>query len=331
MTQSKIKIAIQATSRQERFDQMVRTIRRVVPDDQITYSFCPNQKVLAKEIVDADIVVCFSISPEVFSKAQKLAWLHIGSDGIDHTWFHGLQVSDVLITHAENITTIPVAESVFAHLLYLNKQFNQVQKFRQSREWMQWQIAANIRILHGQILGIIGTGQIGGQVARLAEAFGMQVIGLRRQVSSKDAAIPHFHRVYPRSRLHQLLSESDNVVLAVPATDETRGMIGRREFKAMKSSAYLINVARGSIVEEAALIHALEHKIIAGAALDVYASEPLSPGSALFNLPNLFMTPHTAGNYPGYVEAATLDFAEKLKGFLLGHPLTGIIDKSRGY
>lgn len=331
MTQSKIKVAIQATSRRERFDQMVRTIRTVVPDDQITYTFCPNQKVLAAEIVDADIAVCFSISPEVFSKAQKLAWLHIGSDGIDHTWFYGLQVSDVLITHAESITTIPVAESVFAHLLYLNKQFNAVQHFRQSREWMQWQIAANIRILNGQTLGIIGTGQIGGQVARLAQAFGMRTIGLRRQVSGKNAVVPHFDQVFPRSRLHQLLGESDNVVIAVPTTDETRGMIGKREFKAMKSSAYLINVARGSIVDETALIHALENKVIAGAALDVYTTEPLPPGSPLFNLPNLFMTPHTAGNYPGYMDAATLDFAEKLKGFLLGHPLTGIIDKSRGY
>lgn len=331
MTQSKIKVAIQATSRRERFDQMVRAIQSVVPDDQITYTFCPNQKVLANEIVDADIVVCFSISPEVFSRAQKLAWLHIGSDGIDHTWFHGLQVSDVLITHAESITTIPVAESVFAHLLYLNKQFNTVQKFRQSREWMQWQIAANIRILHGQTLGIIGTGEIGGQVARLAQAFGMRTLGLRRRVGGDNTAVPNFDQVYPRSRLHQLLAESDAVVIAVPATDETRGMIGKREFKAMKSSAYLINVARGSIVDEAALIQALERKVIAGAALDVYATEPLPPSSRLFDLPNLFMTPHTAGNYPGYVDAATLDFANKLKGFLLGHRLTGIIDKSRGY
>lgn len=331
MTQSKIKIAIQATSHKERFDHMVRLIRSVVPDDQIDYSFCPNQKVLATEIVDADITVCFSISPEVFSKAQKLAWLHIGSDGIDHTWFHGLQVSDVLITHSENITTIPVAESVFAHLLYLNKQFNAVQNFRQSREWMQWEIAANIRLLHGQTLGVIGTGQIGGQIGKLAQAFGMRTVGLRRQVPGKNASVPNFDHVYPRSRLHQLLAESDNVVIAVPATEETRGMIGKREFRAMKSNAYLINVARGSIVDETALIRALETKMIAGAALDVYATEPLPPGSPLFNLPNLFMTPHTAGNYPGYVDAATLDFAQKLKGFLLGHPLTGIIDKSRGY
>ena len=331
MTQSKIKIVIQATSHPERFDRMLELIKGIVHDDQIDYVYCPNQKVLAEQIVDADIAVCFSISPDVFSKAQKLSWLHFGSDGIDHTWFYGLQVKDVLITHAENITTIPVAESVFGLLLYLNKQYSMVQKFRQTREWMQWQIAANIRILHGQTLGIIGTGQIGLQIAKLAKAFGMRTLGLKRQITEKDQHLANFDQIFPKSRLHQLLAVSDSVVLAIPATDETNGMFGSLEFKAMKPSAYLINVARGSIVNEAALIHALESKQIAGAAIDVYDTEPLPPGSPLFKIPNLYMTPHTAGNYPAYVDAATVDFAQKLKGYLLGQPLTGIIDKSRGY
>lgn len=331
MTQSKIKVVIQATSHPERFDRMVEMIRGIVHDDQIDYVFCPSQKVLAEQIVDADIAVCFSISPDVFSRAQKLSWLHFGSDGIDHTWFHGLQVSDVLITHAESITTIPMAESVFGHLLYLNKQYNMVQRFRQSREWMQWQIAARIRILNGQTLGIIGTGQVGSQIAQMAKAFGMRTLGLKRQVSDKNLELPYFDQIFQRSRLHQLLAVADSVVLVVPATDETKGMIGSLEFKAMKPSAFLINVARGSIVNEAALIHALETKQIAGAAIDVYDTEPLPPSSPLFKIPNLYMTPHTAGNYPGYVDAATVDFAQKLKGFLLGQPLSGIIDKSRGY
>ncbi len=331
MPQSKIKIAIQATSRQERFDRMVGLIRQIVPDDQINYAFCPNQKILSREIINADVVVCFSISPEVFSRAERLSWLHIGSDGIDHTWSHALQTSDVLITHADNITRIPVAESVFSMLLYLSKQYYRVQQFRQSREWMQWQVAANIRILQGQTLGIIGAGAIGLEVARLGRAFGMRPIGLKRTVSARDSVLPNFDVVYPRLRLLQLLSESDCVVVTVPLTEETRQMVGMREFKAMKPNAFFINVSRGAVLNEVALGQALRQKLFAAAAIDVYATEPLPPTSDLFNIPNLFMTPHIAGNYPGYVDAATIDFANKLKGFLLGQPLTGIVDKSRGY
>ncbi len=325
-----LKVAIQATSRRERFERIVQQIKSIVPDERVEYVFCPDQKILAREIVDADVVVCFSIAPETFAKAQKLAWLHIGSTGVDHTFFPAIQQSDVLVTHAENVTPGPVAEYVFAALLYFMKRIDLWQDFMRERQWLQWQVAARIRLLQGRTMVIIGTGELGRAIAHRAVAFGMRVIGIKRKLQGSGHQEP-FTEVYAVEGLKKILPRAEVLVLAAPLTPATRGMIGAGELDLLPPQAILINVGRGPLLKEADLIAALKAGKLAGAALDVYEREPLAPDSPLFSLPNVLLSPHIAGNYPGYVEAATRDFAHKLKAFLAGEPLPGVVDKTHGY
>jgi phosphoglycerate dehydrogenase-like enzyme len=185
-------------------------------------------------------------------------------------------------------------------------------------------------VLHSKTVGVVGLGSIGQEVARLAKSFGMKVIATRRSVSevtqtkTVDVTLPH-------TRLHQLLSESDFVVLTVPLTAETTKLIGEQELHTMKSSAYLINVARGGVVDEGILIRALEDGWIAGAGLDVFATEPLPAESPLWELPNVIFTPHVTGDMADYNAQATAVFCENLPRYLGGEELLNVVDKNRGY
>jgi phosphoglycerate dehydrogenase-like enzyme len=156
----------------------------------------------------------------------------------------------------------------------------------------------------------------------------MKVIGLRR---SEGSPLAEVDRVYPREQLQQFLAESDFVILALPLTKETQGLIGERELRGMKPSAYLINVARGAVVDEGALIRALEEKRIAGAGLDVFIQEPLPPDSRFYDLPNVIFSPHISGEMPDYESRATEIFCENLKRYVAGEPFLHEVDKAKGY
>ena len=188
---------------------------------------------------------------------------------------------------------------------------------KQAREWRRFRP----KLLKGQTVGILGLGVIGREIARLCKAFGMKVIGLRRS-GGAETPFPDVDRVYPRERLPELLAESDFVVLALPLTKETKGLIGEKELRGMKPSAYLINVARGAIVDEEALLRALEEKWIAGAGLDVFIQEPLPPESKFYELPNVIFSPHISGDMPDYELRATEVFCENLRRYLAGRALS---------
>lgn len=179
-------------------------------------------------------------------------------------------------------------------------------------------------------MGIVGLGSIGREVARLAKAFGMRVIATRRSAKLISRA-RYVDILLPREHQIELLSDSDFVVLTLPLTPETRRLIGEKELRAMKSTAYLINVARGGIVDEEALIHALNARWIAGAGLDVFATEPLPADSRLWELPNVIFTPHIGGATEDYVLRATKVFHENLRRYLNGKKLLNVVDKKKGY
>ena len=183
--------------------------------------------------------------------------------------------------------------------------------------------------LYGATVGIISLGRIGSEIAKRAKAFGMRVIGTRRTAAGEKAE--NVEQVYPISRLNDLLAESDYVVLTLPSTAETKKLIGEAQLKAMKKSAFLINVARGDVVDEQALIAALRDGTIAGAALDVFDKEPLPADSAFWELPNVLISPHVAGYAEKGDDRMTDLFCDNLRLFLDGKPLVNIVDATKGY
>jgi phosphoglycerate dehydrogenase-like enzyme len=195
--------------------------------------------------------------------------------------------------------------------------------------------------LNGKTIGIVGYGSIGRHVARLADVFGMRVLAMKRNpqhadvgfqftdVGDPEGALPD--RYYTPHQLHALLSESDVVLIAVPLTPQTQELFDEAAFQAMKSTAFLVNIARGGVCKETALIDALKQQRIAGAALDVFHQEPLPPDHPLWHLPNTFISPHIAGLTPHYNERAATIFEENLRRYLAGEPLYNIVDKTEGY
>jgi D-2-hydroxyacid dehydrogenase (NADP+) len=197
-------------------------------------------------------------------------------------------------------------------------------------------VSEAVTIFHSKLcdttarVGIVGLGHIGREAARLAKAFGMRVLATRRSAKQVGQA-RYVDTMLPIKQLRRLLTESDFVVLSLPLTQETRQIIGEVELRSMKPTAYLINIARGSLIDEESLVRALEEKRIAGAGLDVFAREPPPAESPLWGFPNVIISPHIAGGMEDYVERATGVFVENLRRYIQGKKLINIVDKERGY
>jgi len=326
-----VNVAIHTTRRPEKFDRIVGIIRSELDrPEEVHFLHTPYPNDVLNVAEKMDVLVCYTIPREAFHDADRLSWIHIGSAGIDHTIFPELVKSDVIVTNASGLHAIPASEFVMAQILYFAKNFEDFQAFKRSRQWSQWELAAKITVLQGKTLGIIGLGSIGLQIAEKGKAFGMRVMATKHSIKPEDQ-YASVDKLLPRERLHILLRESDYVVLTVPLTQETEHMIDTAALNQMKSTAFLINIARGKVVDEKALIRALRHNKIAGGALDVFEHEPLSTNSPLFDLDNVLLSPHVSGNFPEYLEWASGDFGENLNRYLNGERLRNVVDKDRGY
>lgn len=274
--------------------------------------------------------VAFSsvITPAAFAAADRLVWIHSSAAGVGRMLFPALVESAVTLTNSRGMNAGAVAEHTFALLLACSRRLRPALEAQCERRWAQEELSG-LPMLRGQTLGIIGLGAIGLALSRLGRAFGMRVIGTRR--SPVLGCPPDVDEVLAPDELPRLLAASDVVVVAAPLTPETRGMVGAREFQHMKRTAVFANVARGRLVREADLVAALRDRTIAGAVLDVFEQEPLDPGSPLWAMPNVIVSPHVAGFRADYWEAAVDLFSENLQRFLRGEPLMNVVDKHRGY
>jgi phosphoglycerate dehydrogenase-like enzyme len=259
------------------------------------------------------------------SRTGRLKWLQVMTAGVDRLPGEILK-SGIRVTNASGLHGAAMGEVVLEMMLMFVKDAPACMRMKQEKEWRRYRPA----ILREKTVGILGLGAVGKEIARLCKAFGMEVIGMRRS-DGGPAGLSDVDRVYPREQLPELLAQSDFVVLALPLTKETTGMIGEKELRGMKPTAFLINVARGAIVEEAALLRALEEKWIAGAGLDVFAREPLPPESPFYTLPNVIFSPHISGDIPDYESRAADVFCENLKRYLAGEPFLHEVDREKGY
>jgi D-2-hydroxyacid dehydrogenase (NADP+) len=229
-----------------------------------------------------------------------------------------------MLTSSSGLHATPIGEFVLCVMLMFAKGVHRVVRAQERHEWARYMPQE----LYGKTVGVVGFGHIGGEVARLAKAFGCRVIAMRRSEPVADERVDAF---VPVAELPRLLGESDFVVLSVPLTSETHHLIGEAELRAMKPSAVLINISRGGVVDETALVRALKEGWIAGAGLDVFEQEPLPPESELWDLENAIVSPHISGGTEIYNDRATGIFCENLRRYLAGEPLMNLADPARGY
>jgi len=278
----------------------------------------------------ADVILCFlsdsTLLNEVWQMAPRVRWIHTLSAGLDGLLFPALVESPVPLTNARGVFSGILAEFVIGAVLFFAKGFRRLVLSQIARKWEQFDIVE----IRGQTLGLVGYGDIGRAVASRAHALGMKVVALRRrpELSHDD---PYLARVFPADQMREMLAQSDYVVVVTPLTDESRGMIGEAEFEAMKPDAVLMNVGRGPVVNEQALIRALQQGRIRGAALDVFDTEPLPSSHPFYNLDNVLLSPHSADHTPEWKERTMRVFLENFERFRRGEPLRNMVNKKLGY
>jgi D-2-hydroxyacid dehydrogenase (NADP+) len=277
-------------------------------------------------LATAEIAYGLRFPNGLLKRAPALNWVQAMSAGVDKLLDDEFRRHPVIVTNVSGIHAATIGEFVLAQILMFAKQMPACFQLKQAKQWKHlWPVS-----VRSKTVGIVGLGNIGREVARLSAEFGMKVTAVRRSAREEGRA-GHVDVLLPADELPQLLAESDFLVLSLPLTPETLGLIGEKELRLMKPGSYLINISRGPIVDEPALIRALEEKRIAGAGLDVFATEPLPIESKLWDLPNVIFSPHIAGVMQNYDLLATRIFAENLKRYLAGDNLLNVVDKQRGY
>lgn len=277
-------------------------------------------------------------------QVPNLRWLQCHYAGIESLFEMPLfQKKDLMITTLSGVAAPQMAEFALTMILALGHRLPEMAQAQAKADWPKdrWDRFMPVELRRSTV-GIVGYGSIGREVARLVRAVGATVLATKRDVmhpEDSDYTIPGqgdpggdlFHRLYPPQALRSMLKECDFVVVALPLTEETRGIIGAAELAAMKPSAYLIHLARGLVIDPAALLVTLQERKIAGAALDAFVEEPLPASSPLWRLNNVLVTPHVAGVSTYYNERAIQLFSENLRHYLSGAPLFNRYDPQRGY
>jgi phosphoglycerate dehydrogenase-like enzyme len=280
-------------------------------------------------IDDAEILIRGFMPAEVLSdlveRMPALRWMHIPRAGIDTSLVPAVMARELLITNSAGVHAVPIAEFVLMFMLAHAKRVPELIALQTTHAWRPRDL--QLAELDGKTVLILGLGQIGQAIAARAKGFGMRVLGSRRS----GAATPHVDSVVDDTGWRALLPEADYVVVAAPLTPQTRAMLGAAELAQMRPSAYLVNIARGEIVDEAALVEALHAGRIAGAGLDVFGQEPLPAGHPLWDAPNVFATPHISWSSPAIMPRTFALFVDNLQRYAAGQPLRNVIDKEAGY
>jgi len=280
---------------------------------------------------DATVILSWSAAgqllSDVFAMCPKVRWVHSRSAGLDGVLFPELVASPVPLTNGRGVFSQSLGEFALGAILYFAKDFRRMNRNQEAGRWEPFDIVE----IAGQTVGIVGYGDIGRAVGTRVRAMGMRVLAVKRRGPSAGQADPLIDRVFPPAGLMEMLAGSDYLVVATPLTDETRGMIGERELQAIKPGAVVINLGRGPVIDEAALVRALTGKRIKGAALDVFDTEPLPAGHAFYSLENVLLSPHCADHTPDWTEQGMRFFLAQFERWTQGKPLENVVEKGHGY
>ena len=303
----------------------LQEIKRLFPDREVLIT--DERAALESRLAEIEIVAGH-VPPELLLGMTNLRWYQQWGAGAD--WL--LNIPEAAsqgwtLVNASGVHAIPISEHILALLLAFARRLNRAVHYQERHEWKR-PTDADLFELDGKTLLLIGVGAIGERTARVAAALGMRVWGMRRDPAQPADGVA---AMFGPDRLLELLPQADFVALTVPLTQETRGMIGAAELRAMKTSAYLINIGRGGTVQTEALVQALQQGWIAGAGLDVVEPEPLPADSPLWEMENVILTCHYSGLTPRYFERAVKIFLDNLQRYKDGQPLHNIVDKQLGY
>lgn len=299
-----------------RYAELVR-----VPKGRATVRAATTPSEAAALVGEAEILYAWKFPPHLYAKAARLKWLQAMGAGVDWALVPELPPG-VILTRAPGVFGPWMAEYVVGWCSWVTQRMETYREAQHQRRWLDHVLPDR---LLGKTLAIVGLGDIGRDIARAARVFGMRVLG----VSRRGRAVREAERVYPVGQMTRALRQADFVVVLLPLTPETHGIIGADAVGAMKSTAWLVNIARGAVVNETALLEALEQRRIAGAILDVFATEPLPPYHPLWRLDNVVITPHISG--PSMPDEITPVFNDNLARYLAGKPLRHLVDRERGY
>lgn len=310
-------------------EEQVERLRQMFPEH--TFVRADSDEEALERIPDADAAFSSLINQDHFRAARRLRWIHSPAAGVGGMLFPEMVASPIVITNSRGNSSATIAEHVIAVTLALLRGLPLAWTRQAERVWAQDEFnhAVDIRLLRSVRVLIVGLGSIGSEAARLAAAFGAEVVGIRRRATRELPA--GVAAVVTPDRLHDELPAADVVVIAAPQTRDTTHMIARRELALMKPDAVLVNVSRGKLVDESALVAALETGRLRGAALDVFEHEPLAVDSPLWTRPDVVITPHVSGFHARHWPNATTLFADNFRRFLAGTPLLNLVDKQAGY
>ena len=315
---------------QWRADEMMpSSIRKRWPEMRVVH--LPNYDGLPVELPDADIFVGASLRPEQFACAKKLKWIHSTAAGVTQLMYPELKCSGVLVTNPSGLFSPGMAEHVVGMMVLLARNFMDSVRYQDKSHWAQNEVSSvpgPITELNGELVLIVGYGSIGREIARRVRAFDMRVWGVNR---SGKADATHVEKILKVSELDSVLPQADWVILAAPDTTETQKMFGPAQFARMKRGARLINMGRGSILDEPALIAALESGQLRGAAADVVTTEPLPSDNPLWKAKNLFITPHTSGISDRLWQRETEILMDLLERWFANREMFNVVDATRGY
>jgi len=310
-------------------DPDLKLLAQLPPETNIAVG----NSVEAFERLAADATVIFSWSAagdllrDVFAICPKVRWVHSRSAGLDGVLFPALVESPVPLTNGRGVFSQSLGEFALAAILYFAKDLRRMNRNQEAGRWEQFDIVE----ISGQTVGILGYGDIGRAVASRVRPMGMRVLAVKRHGPSLYNVDPLVHQIFPPDKRTEMLAQSDYVVAAAPLTSETRGMIGEAEFQAMKPTAVVINIGRGPVIDEAAMVRALAAKRIKGAALDVFDTEPLPPGHPYYSMENLLLSPHCADHTPDWTQQGMRFFLSQFERFSQGKPLENVVKKDLGY
>ena len=292
-----------------------------------------DQNTLARFAPEADVILFAGIVAgvpfaEIWRQAKKVKWVHSLSAGVENALIPDFVASPVPLTNARGVYAPSLAEFAILGMLYFYKRVRRLVENQRAHKWDDFLVDW----VRGKTMGVVGYGEIGRECARLAKALGVRIFAIRRN-PAKSNTDDIVDRMYAASDLHSMLKEVDVVLAAAPLTAETRHMIGRPEFAIMKPAAIVMNVGRGPVIDENALIEALQNKQIAGAALDVYEEEPVPPDNPLWDMENVLMSPHCTDRTtnPDWLDLSAQLFVENVHRFIKGEPLKNLVDKKAGY
>jgi len=324
-------------------EPLVERLRALSPRLQIrVHPARTGQDLPGDLLADVEVLYTLHALPEPAS-VPNLRWVQFHLSGVDAIVDHPLLHTDVLVTSLSGASAPQLAEYALMGILALGRRVPRMVADKAAKRWAEDRFERFQPVeLRGATVGIVGYGSAGREVARLCRAFGATILAVKRDLRSVDdrgyrlkelgdPSADLAERLYPPQAVASMAALCDFLVIAAPLTPETRGMIDRRVFEALKPTAYLIDLSRGGLVDHAALVEALAEKKLAGAMLDVFPAEPLPDGSPLWEMPNVLLSPHIAGSSGDYYERATELFGENLRRYLSDQPLLNLYDPQFGY